>query len=66
MGQNLWDGKLLAHHVAETYEVDLGVRQCPRIFGKMGFRLRKPWPVIAEGDPERQAAYKKTPSDAAR
>ena len=62
--QNLWDGKLLAHHVAQAYHVALGVRQCQRIFGKMGFRLRKPRPVIAEGDPDLQAAYKKTPADA--
>ena len=64
--QNLWDGRLLAHHVAETYDVELGVRQCQRIFGKMGFRLRKPRPVIAQGDPALQAAYKKTPPDAER
>jgi transposase len=62
--QNLWDGKLLAHHVAQAYQVRLGVRQCQRVFRKMGFRLRKPRPVIAEGDPELQAAYKKTPPDA--
>lgn len=65
-GQNLWDGKLLAHHVACTYQVELGVRQCQRIFGTMGFRLRKPRPVIAQGDPLLQAAYKKTPPDAER
>ena len=64
--QNLWDGKLLAHHVAQAYHVPLGVRQCQRIFRKMGFRLRKPRPVIAEGDPDLQAAYKKTPPDAER
>jgi len=62
--QNLWDGKLLAHHLAQTQQVELGVRQCQRIFRKLGFRLRKPRPVIAEGDPALQAAYKKTPPDA--
>jgi transposase len=30
--QTLWDGKLLAHHVAETYGAVLGVRQCQRLF----------------------------------
>ena len=64
--QNLWDGKLLAHHLVQTHQVDLGVRQCQRIFRKLGFRLRKPRPVIAQGDPELQAAYKKTPPDAER
>ena len=64
--QNLWDGKLLAHHLAQTHHVELGVRQSQRIFRKLGFRLRKPRPVIAQGDPELQAAYKKTPPDAQR
>jgi len=60
--QNLWDGKLLAHHLARRYGVHLGVRQCQRIFVQMGFRLRKPRPEIAKGDPQAQARYKKTPS----
>ena len=60
--QNLWDGKLLAHHLQLHYEVSLGVRQCQRIFVRLGFRLRKPRPEIAKGDPVAQAAYKKTPA----
>ena len=59
--QNLWDGKLLQHHLAERYDVQLGVRQCQRLFKHLGFRLRKPRPVIAQADPEAQNAYKKTP-----
>jgi len=58
--QNLWDGKLLAHHLEEAYEVDVGVRQCQRMFRQLGFRLRKPRPVIAKADPAAQTAYKKT------
>jgi len=58
--QNLWDGKLLAHHLAEAYGVDVGVRQCQRMFRQLGFRLRKPRPVIAKADPAAQTAYKKT------
>ncbi len=61
--QNLWDGKLLSHHLAVSYGVTIGVRQCQRIFHEMGFRLRKPRPVIANADPEAQTAYKKTPAD---
>ena len=59
-GQNLWDGKLLAHHVTARYHVVLGVRQCQRLFNQFGFRRRKPRPVIAKGDPVAQATYKKT------
>lgn len=57
--QNLWDGKLLAHHLAQSYGVKLGVRQCQRIFRQMGFRRRKPRPVIAKSDPAAQEAFKK-------
>lgn len=59
--QNLWDGKLLSHHLLKSYGVSLGARQCQRIFRKLGFRLRKPRPLIAKADPEQQEAFKKTP-----
>lgn len=58
--QNLWDGKLLSHHLTASYNLQLGVRQCQRLFRKLGFRRRKPRPVIAQADPEAQRAYKKT------
>jgi len=58
--QTLWDGKLLSKHLADYYGIHLGVRQCQRLFHKLGFRLRKPRPVIAKADPEAQRAYKKT------
>ena len=60
--QTLWDGKLLAHHVAERYAVSLGVRQCQRLFHQLEFRRRKPRPVIAQADPAAQAAFKNTPA----
>lgn len=60
--QNLWDGKLLQHHLARQYGAQLGVRQCQRLFKHLGFRQRKPRPVIAQADPEAQRAYKKTPA----
>lgn len=59
-GQNLWDGKLLSHHLKEHYDVSLGVRQCQRLFHDLGFRLRKPRPKIAKSDPALQKTYKKT------
>lgn len=58
--QNLWDGKLLSHHLDVQYGVRLGVRQCQRLFRSLGFRRRKPRPVIAPADPNTQQAYKKT------
>lgn len=56
---NLWDGKLLSHFIKKEFGVELGVRQCQRLFRQLGFRLRKPRPLIAKADPEKQAAFKK-------
>lgn len=58
--QSMWDGKLLSHHLDVKYGKELGIRQCQRLFGKLGFRRRKPRPVIAKADPGLQKAYKKT------
>lgn len=57
---HLWDGKLLTEHLRKRYGVRLGVRQCQRFFKQLGFRLRKPRPQVAQSDPERVAAFKKT------
>ncbi|MGH9861253.1 MAG: helix-turn-helix domain-containing protein, partial [Candidatus Acidiferrales bacterium] len=57
---NLWDGKVLAEHLKKRHGVSLGVRQCQRLFRRMGFRLRKPRPEVAQADPVRVAAVKKT------
>ncbi len=59
LGGNLWDGKLLSHFISQQFGIELGVRQCQRLFRRLGFRLRKPRPLIAKADPERQEAFKK-------
>ena len=64
--QSQWDGKLLSHHLDAAYGVRLGVRQCQRLFRQLGFRRRKPRPLIAQADPEAQRAYKKTPAHRAK
>jgi transposase len=56
----LWDGKGLAAFIKKRYGVTLGVRQCQYIFKSLGFRRRKPRPLIARADPEIQESYKKT------
>jgi transposase len=55
----LWDGKTLSAFLEQKFEVDLGVRQCQRLFRQLGFRLRKPRPMIHHTDPIVQAAHKK-------
>jgi transposase len=57
----LWDGKTLQVWLARRYGVRLGVRQCQRMFRQLGFRLRKPRPLIAHADAELQKTHKKTP-----
>lgn len=58
----VWDGKTLSAYLRQTFGITLKTRQCQRLFRQLGFRLRKPRPLIAQADPERRAAYKKTPS----
>ena len=58
---NLWDGKTLSAFVRQEWGIEMVVRQFQRIFRQLGFRLRKPRPVIAKADPEEQERYKKTP-----
>jgi transposase len=59
MSGNLWDGKTLAAWIKRRYGTRLGVRQSQRLFGQLGFRLRKPRLMVAQADPERQKAHKK-------
>ena len=58
--QNLWDGKLLMHHIQEKFQTEIGVRTCQMMFHRLKFRRRKPRGVIAKGDPDEQDAFKKT------
>lgn len=57
---NLWDGKTLSAHIKKSHGVSLGTRQCQRMFRQLGFRLRKPRPMIAHADPELQKEHKKS------
>jgi len=59
LSTNLWDGKTLSTWIAQQFGVELGVRQCQYLFRQLGFRLRKPRPLIARADPERQRTHKK-------
>jgi transposase len=63
---NPWDGKTLSVFIRERWEVELGIRQCQRLFRQLGFRLRKPRPRIASADPEEQQVFKKTPAPGSR
>jgi transposase len=56
---NLWDGKTLSAFIQKQFGINLGVRQCQRLFRQFGFRLRKPRPMIAHADPDKQLRFKK-------
>jgi transposase len=57
----LWDGKTLSAWIEQRFHIQLRVRQCQRLFRQRGFRLRKPRPLIAHADAQRQKTHKKTP-----
>ena len=59
MDVNLWDGKTLSALIERNYGVQLGVRQCQRMFRQFDFRLRKPRPLIAGASPAVQKKHKK-------
>ncbi|MBL8222693.1 MAG: transposase [Bryobacterales bacterium] len=59
MRVNLWDGKTLSAWIEKAHGIQLGVRQCQRLFRQLDFRLRKPRPVLARADPGRQKKHKK-------
>lgn len=59
MRVNLWDGKTLSAWIEKAYGIQLRVRQCQRLFRQLGFRLRKPRPVLARADAGRQKRHKK-------
>ena len=56
---NLWDGKTLSAWIERRFGVRLGVRQCQYLFRQLGFRMRKPRPLISRADPEWQRQHKK-------
>lgn len=55
----LWDGKTLSAFARSRFGVTLGVRQCQRLFRQLGFRRRKPRPMVAQADPKLQRGHKK-------
>jgi len=58
--QNLWDGVLLSHHLTKEYSISLSVRQCQRLFHKLGFSLQRPRWQASEANPILQETFKKT------
>lgn len=63
MSVNLWDGKTLSAWIYQKFDISIGTRQCQRIFRQLGFRLRKPRPMLfhKNKNEERREEFKKKP-----
>ena len=51
-----WDGNALAEHLRRSFAVQLGIRQCQRIFRQMGLGGRNPAAEIPPGNQTNAAA----------
>lgn len=56
---NIWDGKTLSHFIEKQFSISLEVRQCQRLFHKLGFSLKRARAMPAKGDKEKKEAFKK-------
>lgn len=60
-GYRVWDGTTLSEYILETYQIELGVRQCQRIFRSLGFSKIRPqkYPSLDERNDEERDKFKK-------
>ena len=60
-GYYVWDGITLSDYIKTTYGIELGVRQCQRIFKKLGFSRIRPqtYPSLGEDNEQERNEYKK-------
>ena len=56
---NLWDGRTLSEYIGKFFDIEIGVRQCQRLFRQLGFRYRKPRPMIAGSSEDAKGEFKK-------
>jgi transposase len=60
LSTNIWDGKTLSYFIQREFSITLQVRQCQRLFHKLGFSLKRARPIVAKGNPEKKEQAKKT------
>ena len=60
-GYKVWDGPSLSAYIKEKFEVEIGVRQCQRLFHSLGYSRIRPQPFPSKGyeDTEEREAFKK-------
>lgn len=61
-GFNVWEGPALSAFIKSKYGIELGVRQCQRLFRQLGFSLIRPqpYPSIGETNEKKRDTLKKT------
>ena len=57
----VWDGPSLAAYIKSKYDIDMSVRQCQRLFRKLGYSRIRPQPYPSKGyeNTKERVAFKK-------
>ncbi len=60
-GYKVWDGPSLSAYIKDKFKIDMGVRQCQRLFHSLGYSHIRPQPFPSKGyeDTEEREAFKK-------
>ncbi len=60
-GYEIWDGPSLSDFIKKKFDIDLGIRQCQRLFHKLGFSLVRPqtFPSVGEANTQEREIFKK-------
>jgi transposase len=60
-GLKVWDGPSLSAYIKSNYGIDISVRQCQRLFQKLGYSRIRPQPYPSKGyeNTEERSAFKK-------
>ncbi len=68
LGYKVWDGPTLSAYIKSKYNVDIGVRQCQRLFHNLGYSQIRPQPYPSKGceDTEEREAFKKNAPKSSR
>lgn len=61
-GYKIWDGPTLSAYIKKIYDIELSVRQCQRLFHKLGYSKIRPQVFPSKGyeDTEAREEFKKT------
>ena len=60
-GFKIWDGPALSAYIKAKYDIEIGVRQCQRLFHRLGYSRIRPQPFPSKGyeDTKERETFKK-------